>query len=1007
MIKLRLALLSFGGNGIDRTTSTIEVLSFLFSYYAVPIAIGVLSLLVLVNPGAPADVPVGTPVALRVLADPAGRLEVSVAAAALKRVRQIDQYNTRLSEMPFWFAANVPAHITGTTPTFSEGSAASRIVLQFPSRHIKQITCYDGNSLEPLGDVSDQRPVSGDLQRSGNGVSLLLGTRTGAICRAVFSGPASIGATYLSDTEQKISNDTFYRRAGLLEGGLATLSVFVLVAAFINRDWVYVLFAAWLFGNLRLGAISMGWDSLWFGAPLPLDWVSLVRKITVPVYYILTCTFFATLFRHDLPRVGYRRLFRTVLAIGFVLLIASVALPVPEYLPFMWVTVSFAIGVLVFMLTRLLIFAPSRTALWYGAALAMTLLASLSEVAAAAFKTRFVIPVLNNVTAALISSLMAAFAIAEQIRSERLQRMHTQAELNRTYALTPIGLFTLNADGSFARFNPALEVMLGMCASNAHHHWDDYFTSGSWKLLYDQAMVSGGAVECELVRDTKPHGSETIHDDLSEATDASHCHYLVRVAHAGNQLEGSIQDVTQRQLAVHTLHYLAEHDPLTGALNRRGIEHAMHDITERAAQTERQRIIGYLDLDRFKLINDLFGHHIGDEVLRQVRQRMESALTLGDRIGRIGGDEFVMLFDASSLEAATRVAQQMVEAIGGAPYQIGRRAFRVRASAGVIESPPGLRAEEAISMADAASRHAKRNGNGRVVTYRCNAPIFSERTSDLSLIETFSVDLPTEGFFLLMQPIMSMKSPYDTLNFEVLLRMRAADGSVIPPARVIAAAEANGSISALDLWVIRTILEWIDDHRSKLTRTHFISVNVSGASLNDEQFVLEIDRLLRRYQHVVPILCIEITEGIALHDLDNTRRLVGNLQQLGARVALDDFGAGYTSFPYLRELPADALKIDGEFVRDIHHLSANAAIVEAAIGLARNLGMQSIAEWVEDAATLEVLQDMGVDFVQGFGIARPQSPEAILAATSSADFAEDPAILALIGTREADGHQRR
>ncbi|WP_185732421.1 EAL domain-containing protein [Burkholderia sp. Bp8963] len=1000
MITLRRAHLSFTGGGVDRTASTIETLSFLFSYYAVPVAIGMLSLLVLLNPGAPADVPVGTPVALRVLADPAGRLDASTAAAALKRTRPIDQYDTRLSETPFWFAANVPTHLAGATQPPADGSPASRVVLRFPSRHIQQIACYDGTSLEPLGQVSDQRAISGNLERSGNGVSLMLGQRTEALCRAVFSGPAAISATYLSDTEQKVTNDTFYRRAGLLEGGLATLAVFVLVAAFINRDWVYVLFAAWLFGNLRLGAISMGWDTLWLGSPIPHGWVSLVRKITVPVYYILTCTLFATLFRHDLPRIGYQRLFRAVLGLGFVLLAASIALPVPMYLPLMWVTASFAIGVVVFMLGRLLIYAPSRTAMWYGAALAVTLLASLSEVATAAFKTRILIHGLNNVTAALISSLMAAFAIAEQIRSERQQRARMQAELNRTYALTPVGLFTLNADGSFARFNPALQVMLGMRASDAHHHWDEYFTPGSWKPLYDQAMASGDAVERELARDATPPGGEATDDDPSEAAGATRYHYLVRAAHAGTQLEGSIQDVTERQRAVQTLRYLAEHDPLTGALNRRGIEREMHDITEQAVLTGEQRIIGYLDLDRFKLINDLYGHHIGDEVLRQVRQRMEGELAPADRIGRIGGDEFVILFGASPLEDAAMVAQKMVETIGGVPYRIGKRAFQVRASAGVIESPPGLRAEEAISMADAACRDAKRNGNGRVVTYRSNATIFGERARDLSLIETFSGDLPSEGFFLAMQPIMSMEAPYDALDFEVLLRMRAPDGSTIPPTRVIAAAEANGTISALDQWVIRTILEWIDCHRAKLTRTRFISVNVSGASLNDEHFVSEIGALFRRYRHVVPMLCIEITEGVALHDLDNTRRLIDSLQRLGARVALDDFGSGYTSFPYLRDLPADALKIDGGFVRDIHHLSANAAIVEAAIGLARNLGMQSIAEWVEDAATLEVLQSMRVDFVQGFGIARPQSPETILAATSAADFIEDPAILALIGKRE-------
>jgi EAL domain-containing protein (putative c-di-GMP-specific phosphodiesterase class I) len=191
----------------------------------------------------------------------------------------------------------------------------------------------------------------------------------------------------------------------------------------------------------------------------------------------------------------------------------------------------------------------------------------------------------------------------------------------------------------------------------------------------------------------------------------------------------------------------------------------------------------------------------------------------------------------------------------------------------------------------------------------------------------------------------------------------------------------------------------IDRKRLRLARTFFVSVNVSGASLNDERFVAEVGKLFHSYQHVVPLLCLEITEGVALHDLNNTRRLVDSVQRLGARVALDDFGAGYASFPYLRDLPADALKIDGGFVRNMYEVSANGAIVEAIVGLARNFGMQSIAEWVEDAPTLELLQTMGVDYVQGFSIARPQAPEVILAATSAADFIEDPKIRALIGPR--------
>ncbi|WP_370712305.1 EAL domain-containing protein [Paraburkholderia sp. IW21] len=983
----------------SRSGLTINAFSQLFSYYAVPVAIGILSLLVSLYPAAAPEPESGTPLWMHVLSDPDGHLGVDGAAAALPSQPLQTRYDTHLSETPIWFDIHT-----------SRSERANATTTLFPSRHIQQIACFDARTRVPIGSVSRNQASSGEMTLSGSGIALISERPGGVICRAIFSGPAVLSASQQSTDELKRRNDTFYRRSGLLEGGLVTLAAFVLITAVVNRDWVYVLFAAWLFGNLRLGAISMGWDDRWLGYPIPFGWISLIRKITVPVYYILTCTLFQNLFRNDLSRVGYRRLFQTVLALGPVLLLASILLPVPLYLPVMWGIASCAIAVLIFMLARLLVLAPSRTALWYSAALGVALLASLSEVASAAFKTHFFFPALNSVTAALVSSLMAALAIAEQIRAERAERLRVQAELRHAYEATPVGLFTLASDGSFVRWNTALETMLDMKGGTTGRHWDDYFAADSWQLIYSHALNSDSA-EVELSRErsdcvadtaaTPGIGLPTYEGVIAAPRSGGdkRRHYLVRAAYAGSQLEGSIQDVTERQQAIRTLSFLADHDPLTGALNRRGIDKQIGHTENSSAYPAASLIIAYLDLDRFKLINDLFGHHIGDEVLKQVCLRIESQLRPSDRVCRIGGDEFVILFRKSSIEQAASISQSIIDAIDREPYQIGRRAFHVRASLGLIESPPGLSAEDAISTADAACREAKLNGSGRVVVYTRDAAMFVERARDLNLIERFNGELPLAGLFLEMQPIMSLKTPYDALDFEVLLRMRAPDGTIIPPSKAIAAAEANGTISALDKWVMETTLEWIDQHRTMLSHTRFISINVSGASLNDEHFVAEIGELFHRYRAAVPLLCIEITEGVALHDLDNTRRLVDNLQRLGAKVALDDFGAGYTSFPYLRDLPADALKIDGGFVRNMQELSANAAIVEAIIGLARNLGMQSIAEWVEDAQTLEILQAMRVDYVQGFAIARPQSPDVILGATSAADFITDPEVLALIGPR--------
>jgi diguanylate cyclase (GGDEF)-like protein len=1008
----------------DRTRANrlLDAFFFLFSYYAAPVAIGVVSVLVLIFSTHDAQIVNSGPLPMRVLGDTDNRLSVAAGVASLLKQPLQQLYSTHLSEKPVWFEVATPLlqAPTAKAPVLP----AQPIEILLPSKHIRQIDCFDGSTLLLIGSVSATGTSTGALTRSGGGVAVDVGSRERIVCRAIFSGPAALSASWVSTRDLKRMDDLFHRRAGLLEGGLATLAAFILITAVINRDWVYVLFAAWLFGNLRLGAISMGWDDQWFGFALPLQWVSLIRKVTVPVYYILTYALFQALFRNNLARIGYDRLLRVVQSLGPVLLVASVVLPVPIFLPVMWTIVSFGIAVVVFLLARMLVLAPSRTVLWYGAALATILISTFSEVASAAFEKSFTVPTLNSVTAALVSSLMAALAIAEQIRVERAQRLQAQAELSNAYEISPVGLFTLGADGSFVRFNSALIAMLDMGHDIGRHHWDDYFPAGSWRAIYRRASELGTA-EIELSRTARLADGDHTHQPLAgsrvslggsstKLEDAVaqpipdgivHQHFIIKTVIAGTQLEGSVQDITERQQALDTLRFLAEHDPLTGALNRRGIDTRIEEAMTGAQCASARPMIAYLDLDRFKLINDLYGHHVGDEVLRQVCQRIEQRLAPADFVCRVGGDEFIILFRYRPIDLATALSQTIVNAIGDEPYQIGSRAFHVRASLGLIEAPAGMRAQEIISAADSACRQAKRGGSARVVAYSSDAGMFEERARELSLIESFSGELPLAGLYLEMQPIMSLRAPYATLDFEVLLRMRGPDGANVPPSKVISAAEANGTISALDRWVIETTLHWVQSNRLRLSRTDFVSVNVSAASLNDERFVAELETLFRQYSQAVELVCVEITEGVALHDLNNTRRLIDRAQRLGARVALDDFGSGYTSFHYLLDLPADALKVDGEFVRNIHVNPANAAIVEAAIGLARNLGMQSIAEWAEDAQTLELLQTMGADYVQGFAIARPQKPEKILAATSAADFIEDPQVLALIGPRPASHRQ--
>jgi diguanylate cyclase (GGDEF)-like protein len=686
--------------------------------------------------------------------------------------------------------------------------------------------------------------------------------------------------------------------------------------------------------------------------------------------------------------VGYLQLLQLAQWSCLPLLLLALILPFSSYLPYMWLSTILSISVLGFYMARILLVTRSAVAIWYSLSLGIALFASLYEVVAAALGAKALIGAFNFVTASLASSLMAALAISEQMRQDRLGRVRAETALRSTYKAIPIGLFTLDTSGVFLRGNPALRNMLGVDMSGAGKDtWAGLFEPGAWDKLETMIWRKTGE-EFEL-RD-------------STADESKSRRFLVKATLAGDTIEGSLQDITQRARATARLRYLAENDPLTGVMNRHGIEEVFTAAMRGLAQGE-PLALAYLDLDRFKLINDLFGHLAGDEVLKQVCGRAREMLAEGHNIGRVGGDEFVIVFRNTPIRTATAICRGIVDWIGSSPYLIGDKAFQVRGSIGLIEVADGTNVKDAMSAADRGCREAKKGLHGNLVVYEKNETVFKERREELRLIERLGTGVVPEGLFLVMQPIMSLRAPYDSLNFEILLRMREPDNTITSAGKIISAGENNGRSAVIDRWVMSNALAWLDEHFHDLDRTRFACMNLSGASLNDERFIQDAFSMLAQHGRAVSKLCIEITESVALHDLDNTRRFIDKVRDFGAKVALDDFGAGYTSFSYLKELRADTLKIDGSFVLGVNSHPANLAIVEAIVELARNLGMKSVAEWAEDLATVEALAEVGVDYVQGFVIAKPQLPASILAARSSAGFIEDERVSQYVRNHLARG----
>ncbi len=938
-----------------------------FSTLVVPAVIGVASLVILY--AGQSQYPLADPVTLpiHILKEEAPITEAAQAKKLLHDQPGQRFFDTRLSEAPFWFMFTVPPDASNSLKS-----------IEFPSRHAYEIACFDGKTFKELGNTN-HTASNGDMLAIKAGFALDYNPAAKdnkVICRVSSVGPARISALLWPRADLQTSAQEFHRKSGLLDGGILILAAFVMITALINRSGLYMLFAAWLVVNLRMGALSAGWDAQWLGNAVPHEWLLRLRLVTTAIYYVLSLTLFNMLFRDDLLRIRAVWLLRVVQWSCLPLLLFAAFMPYQVYLPVLWVMTGLFIGLMVFTLTRILFKIRSPAALWYGASISITLLASLYEVLAAALGVKGLIGSVNSVTAALSSSLLASLAIAAQMRQEHNERLQAQAELQHTFDAIPIGLFTLDLNGRFLSANPALQRMLGhKVLENGSNSWQRYFSGGAWTQLH-QFVNAHSDGELELRGRAKLLGGQDVN------------RYLVKATLARDRIEGSLQNVTEKSKAAEDLLFLANNDPLTKVLNRRGIEKAL-ELAFKELGAGKPLALAYLDLDRFRLINDLYGHSAGDEVLQQVCQRVMHVVSSTMQFGRVGGDEFVLVMPDTKVPMASLVCRGIIESLGGSAYHVGDRAFHLRGSIGLIEVGTNMQVKDAISSADRACHDAKAHNGGGLVVYEKNAPAFDRHEAELKLVEQLSTSSATEGLFLVMQPIMSLTEPFESLNFEVLLRMNDENGKLIPTDRLISAGETSGRMSTIDRWVLQTTLDWLNQNYAYLKHTKFVCINLSGASLNDEKFLQDVFGMLEKNIHIVKHICLEVTESVALHDLDNTRRFVDKVRSYGAKVALDDFGAGYTSFSYLKELTADLLKIDGSFIVKMNRHPANIAIVEAIVNLARNLGMKTIAEWAEDAATVQTLIEVGVDYVQGFVVARPQMPDKLLTAPSSGSFVED------------------
>lgn len=447
---------------------------------------------------------------------------------------------------------------------------------------------------------------------------------------------------------------------------------------------------------------------------------------------------------------------------------------------------------------------------------------------------------------------------------------------------------------------------------------------------------------------------------------------------AGVEIIGVARDISTHKNQIAKLKHQASHDELTGLINRREFKlklGAMH------MQAEKQHALLYLDLDKFKIVNDTCGHHAGDELLLRLAKLIRESLHSGHILARIGGDEFAILLEDCTLEHAQETAKAVRDTVAGFRFHWDGKQFDLGVSIGIARLKSSYEGTDCvISAADTACYIAKSKGSNQIHVYEDSECTFMQR--EVEWIARITEAFENNRFHLYYQNILPISAEYGCFDHrEILLRLIDVDGRHIAPAEFVPAAEKFHLMPLIDRWVIRTLFA----RNAPLWRAAFkllqncdgmsmplCCINLSGASLNDDYFPVFLRDQLSLYEIPPQSICFEITETVAINNLEKASDLIKELKTLGCRFSLDDFGSGMSSFSYLKSLPVDFLKIDGSLVKNIDHDKTDFCMVEAINKIAQEMGIKTIAEYVRNAGVIEKLQSIGVNFAQGYGIHQPE-----------------------------------
>ncbi len=561
--------------------------------------------------------------------------------------------------------------------------------------------------------------------------------------------------------------------------------------------------------------------------------------------------------------------------------------------------------------------------------------------------------------------------VTDRVRAER-EAAAASMRAEHIVAGALDGIVATNEDGRITAFNPAAERIYGYSAAEAigrdvgdllipPAHRREYRDAIAAHLRGEDNFLVGKRVEVlGRRRNGDPFPLELA---------------LVDAGADPGRIVAFLRDVSERRRADDQLRQLAEHDPPTGLANRSVFYEALRQHLELCPPESEGGSLLVLDLDAFKHINDSFGHRTGDDCLRHVADVLRERVRDGDVVARLGGDEFGVLLPGVSTHAARGVALSLLELLRQRPLVVEGRPVRVTASVGVAPLVHGVAPDDMLHTADAAMYEAKQAGRDRVAVYSDVVVQAGVSASHVGHAQHIREALVRDRFALVAQPIVDLNTG-QTQRHELLVRMLDNAGMLVPPTAFLPAAERFDLVQKVDCWVVEEAVRLLRRAAEGGRPLPHLHVNLSGRSLSDHGVLERIKAAVSETD--ATRLVFEITETAAVTCLDAAVAFTSELTAMGCGLSLDDFGAGYASFYYLKHLPVQSVKIDGEFVRGMLTERMDRAVVRATVSLAEDMGYQTIGEYVESSELMEELRRYGVDFVQGYHVGRPQPAEEAL-----------------------------